>query len=54
MLITVATRPNIFSSPSQLPFLAEADLGCSLSELTNLDWRKSRKFINWLLRYDVL
>ena len=54
MLITVATRPNISSGPSQLPLQTEAGLVFSLSKLLNLDGPKGRKSINLLLTSDAL
>ena len=54
MLIIVPTRPNFFPSPNLSPLLKEADLGFSLSQLSNIDWPESSKSINWLLTYDVV
>ena len=54
MLIIVPTRPITFPSPNLAPLLKEADLGCSLSQLSNTDWPQSIESINCLLAYDVV
>ena len=53
MLIIVSTRPISFPSPNLAPLLKEADLGCSLSQLSNTGWPQNIEPINCLPAYNV-